>query len=309
MIHFLIRRLAGALLALAAVSFITFLLLATGPGDAADALVGEFASQEQLDEVHASMGLDAPFFQRYLDYMAGAALHWDMGDSLISGRPVARLIGERLPYTVILTLSALTLAALLGSITGLIAAARPGGWLDLGLMSLTTLGLSVPTFWAALLLIYFFSLKLGWLPVTGAGTPAHLVLPTLSLALPLTAMVARLMRASLLDVKEADYVRTARAKGLKPGKVWQGHILRNALIPVLTMLGVYAGRLLAGAVVIETVFGWPGLGRLTVQAVLDNDLPVVMGAVLLIAFLYQAINLGVDILHAWADPRVGGSAL
>jgi ABC-type dipeptide/oligopeptide/nickel transport system permease component len=309
MLPFLARRLLGAILVMLAISFITFVLLASAPGDAADTLVGEVASQEQLEALRAQLGLDKPLLLRYGTYLADAALHRDLGDSLVTGRPVAVLIRERLPYTALLATVALALAVGLGSLVGFSAAARPGGWLDLSLMSVATLGLSIPTFWAALLLIQFFAVKLRWLPVAGAGSPAHLALPAISLALPLIAVVARLVRASLLDVKESDFVRTARAKGLPGSAIWSRHILRNAVIPVLTLLGLYAGRMLAGAVVIETIFAWPGLGRLTVQAILDSDFPVVMGAVLLIAALYQLLTLSVDVAHALIDPRVGRAAL
>ena len=309
MLPFLARRLLGAILVMLTISFITFTLLASTPGDAADTLVGETASQEQLDTLRAQLGLDKPLLVRYGTYLEQAALHQDLGESMMTGRPVSALIRERMPYTILLATIALTLAVGLGSLVGFSAAARPGGWLDLSLMSVTTLGLSVPTFWVALLLIQFFSVKLRWLPVVGAGSPAHLVLPTISLALPLIAVVARLVRGSLLDVKEADYIRTARGKGLLSTTIWSRHILRTAVIPVLTLLGLYAGRMLAGAVVIETIFAWPGLGRLTVQAILDSDFPVVMGAVLLIAALYQLLTLSVDVAQALIDPRVGRAAL
>jgi len=187
---------------------------------------------------------------------------------------------------------------------GIVAVARPGGHLDLMIMAATTLGLSLPTFWVALLLIMLFSLRLGWLPVVGAGSPAHLILPATCLALPTTAVVARLMRASLLDVKGADYVRTAYAKGLPSHQVWRDHILRTGLIPVITLLGLYLGHLLGGTFIIETIFGWPGLGRLVVQAILDRDFPVVVGAVLLIAVIYQVLNFLVDVAYVVLDPRI-----
>ncbi len=309
MLPFLLRRLLGAVLVMLAISFITFVLLNSTPGDAADSLIGEVASLEEMDALRAQLGLDMPLLTRYGIYLKQAVLQNDLGNSLMTGRPVATLILDRLPYTVKLAASSLLVALVIGSLVGFAAATRSGGWLDLTLMSVTTLGLSIPTFWVALLLIQFFAVKLRWLPVVGAGTPAHLVLPTICLALPLAAVIARLVRASLLDVKEADYIRTARSKGLRSNTIWRRHLLRNAVIPVLTLLGLYAGRMLAGAVVIETIFAWPGLGRLTVQAILDSDFPVVLGAVLLIAALYQLLTLSVDVMHAVIDPRVGRSAL
>jgi ABC-type dipeptide/oligopeptide/nickel transport system permease component len=294
---------------LVVVSFVTFVLLDIMPGDAAQTLVGEFASEEQLAQVRQEMGLDATVLERYARYTGQILLQGDMGDSLISGRPVSTLIRERFPHTLMLTVTAMLVAVLLGTAIGMLAASRPGSYLDTALMSVTTLGLSIPTFWLALLLILVFSLKLRWLPVVGAGSPAHLVLPTICLALPLIAIVARLIRSSLLDVKSADYVRTAHAKGLRRRLIWRNHILRNGLIPVITVLGLHAGHLLAGAFIIETIFGWPGLGRLTVQAILDADFPIVLGAVILIAVIYQFLNLSVDLAHAALDPRVGQKAL
>ena len=192
---------------------------------------------------------------------------------------------------------------------GLLAARRAGTWFDTGVMTLVNVGIALPTFWVALLLMLLFSLRLRWLPVVGAGTPAHLVLPAVTLALPTVAVVARLVRSALLEVLGADYVRTARAKGLPDPQVLRRHVLRNAIIPVLTVLGMHLGYLLGGAFIVETIFGWPGLGRLTVQAIFDRDLPVVLGATVTIATIYVILNLLVDLLHAWLDPRVAAEVI
>jgi len=309
MFRFLLRRLVGAAGILLLVSFVTFVLLDLAPGDAADTLVGEYASAAQLGAVRREMGLDASLASRYLRFASAAILHGDLGRSLISGRRVSELVAGRFMHTMTLALAAMTLAVGGGTLAGVTAAARPGDYLDLAVMSAAILGLSLPVFWVALLLIVVFSLRLGWLPVVGAGSVAHLILPAICLALPTTAVVARLMRASLLDVRGADYVRTAHAKGLPPHQVWHHHILRNGLIPVITLMGLHLGHLLGGTFVIETIFGWPGLGRLLVQAILDRDFPVVVGAVLLIAVIYQGLNLAVDVAHAWLDPRLGSEAL
>lgn len=306
---FLFKRLCGAAGVLLVVSFLTFALLNMAPGDAAQTLVGDYASASQLERVRQQMGLDAPVVVRYIHFVTAAVLHGDLGSSLISGRAVAGLVAERFAYTLALAVVSMALAVTLGTLAGLAAATRQGGALDLVLMTVTTLGQSLPTYWVALLLILVFSLWLRWLPVVGAGSPAHMVLPAVSLALPTTAVVARLTRASLLDVKGADYVCTARAKGIGPECLWRVHILRNGLIPVITLLGLHLGHILGGTFIIETIFGWPGLGRLVVQAVFDRDFPVVVGAVLLIAVIYQVINLAVDMAHAWLDPRVGFEAL
>ena len=192
---------------------------------------------------------------------------------------------------------------------GIAAALRAGSLLDTAIMGGTALGLAVPSFWSALLLVMLFSLQLGWLPVVGAGSLKHLLLPALTLALPTTAVVARLMRSSVLEQLGADYVRTAHAKGATPRRVMTFHVLRNSLIPLVMLLGLYLGRLLGGAFIVETIFGWPGLGRLTVQAIFDRDQPVVLGAALTVATIYLIINFVVDLLHAWLDPRVAHETL
>ena len=309
MVSFLCKRVLSSLAVLVAVSFLTFVLLDLTPGDAADTLVGESASSSELAEVRRQMGLDAPLAARYLRFVSAAVLEHDLGRSLISGRDVAGLIGASFSNTVLLALAAMGLAVVVGTAIGMTAARHPGSRLDFVLMSATNLGLSLPTFWVAMLLIMVFSLRLGWLPVVGAGSPAHLVLPAVSLALPTAAVVARLLRSSLLDVSEAEYVRTAHAKGLRQRQVWRRHIVRNGLVPVVTVLGLHLGHLLGGTFVIETIFAWPGLGRLIVQAVFDRDFPVIVGAVLLIAIIFQVLNLAVDLAHAWLDPRVGSQAL
>jgi ABC-type dipeptide/oligopeptide/nickel transport system permease component len=306
---YLLRRLAGAVLVLTAVTLLTFLLLDQAPGDAATALVGESASAEGLAQVRHSMGLDLPVIARYGSFLSSAVFHGDLGKSLVSNRPVVALLRERFGYTLQLALMAMLAATLLGSLAGALAARSPGSPLDLAMMAVSTLGLSLPTFWVAMLLIMVLSLRWGWLPVVGAGSPAHLVLPTITLALPTTALVARLVRSNLLDVQGADYVRTAHAKGLLPSAVWRHHILRNCLIPIVTLLSLQLGHLLGGTFLVETIFAWPGLGRLVVQAVFERDYPVLVGAVLLIALIFQVLNLLADLLHAWLDPRVGRGAL
>ncbi|MBP1467877.1 ABC transporter permease [Candidatus Chloroploca sp. M-50] len=309
MLRFLVRRLLGAFAVLLAVSFFTFVMLELAPGDAADTLVGETASAEQMAAIRSSMGLDLPLLVRYSNFLTAAVFEGDLGRSVISGRPVGMLVAERFKYTFVLAVTAMSVAVAVGGLAGAVAAARPRGWFDLLVMGFMTLGQALPTFWIALLMILVFGLHLRWLPVLGAGTPQHLILPTVALALPAAAVVARLVRASLLDVKGADYVRTARAKGLGPVTVWGRHLLPNSLMPVITLIGLYLGQMLGGAFVIETIFGWPGLGRLLVQAVFDRDLPVVLGAVLLIAVIVVFLNVLVDVVHALLDPRIGHEAV
>ncbi|NJN17897.1 MAG: ABC transporter permease [Oscillochloris sp.] len=308
MLGYLLKRLGSAVLVLVVVSALVFALLDTVPGDVADTLAGDAASTERVAELRQELGLDQPLFTRYLHFAAGV-LRGNLGASAISGRPVSTLLAERFGATLKLALAALGLAMVLGIPIGLIAASRGGGYVDLAVMAFTTIGESLPSFWVALLLIQFFALQLHWLPVLGGGGLEHLVMPAVALALPAIALIARLVRSCVLDVRSADYVRTARAKGLGHLIVWRDHIVRNAMLPVITMLGLYLGHLLGGAFIIETIFAWPGLGRLVVQAIFDRDFPVVVGAVLLIALIYQVLNIFVDLAHAWLDPRIGHEAL
>ena len=289
-------------------SLIAFVILNAAPGDAAQALIGENASESQLQALREAMGLDRPLLARYAGYLSGV-LRGDLGESLISGRPVAQLVGERFVSTLVLSAAAALIASVLGLLAGLWAAAHQGSWAELGPMSLMALMLSVPGFVLALLFTLVFSLKLRLLPVAGGGSLAHMVLPALTLAVPMLAMVARLSRSSVLDAARADYVLTAHGKGAPERTVWNRHILKNAVIPVMTIVGLHFGHLLGGAFVVETIYGWPGLGRLIVQAVFDKDYPLILGAVLLLAVIYQLFNLLVDIGQGLLDPRVGGEAV
>ncbi len=305
----LLRRAAGLALTVLIVSFLTYAGLTYAPGDAAEALLGEHATAEQVQALRQQMGLDAPLPERYERYMAAALGQGDLGKSLVSGRRVSDLILERLPLTLLLALASMALATVGGLAAGLLAASHRGSRLDLALSGTTVLGLALPPYWVALLLVMLFSLQLGWLPVFGSGTPAHLILPTVTLALPAAAMVARLSRASVLEILRAEYVRTALAKGLTWRQALVRHVLPNSLVPTITLLGLNLGHLIGGAFVVETVFAWPGLGRLTIQAIFDRDIPVVMGAVLVVAPLCLAINLAVDLLQAALDPRLRHEAL
>lgn len=302
------RRLAGSLLVLLIASLVAFAILDAAPGDAALRLVGDTASQAQLDALRAELGLDQPLLVRYARFIAGA-LHGDLGMSLINGRPVVQLVGERFGYTFLLAITATLVAVLIGVPVGIFAARRRGSLMDLLVMATMALGISFPSFGLAIFLTGIFSVWLHWLPVVGGGTPAHLVLPAVSLALPMLALVARLSRSGVLDAAQAQYVLTARAKGLPVDYVWRKHILRNGLVPVVTVVGLHFGHLLGGAFVIETLFGWPGLGRLIVQAVFDQDYPVILGAVLLLAGLFLTFNLLIDLLLGVIDPRIGSEGV
>jgi ABC-type dipeptide/oligopeptide/nickel transport system permease component len=309
MILHLARRTAAAVALLFLISFATYALLDLAPGDAAEVLVGDTATQEQLSALRHSLGLDQPLPSRYFTFIKGVLLHGDLGESLMYDRPVSQLIASRFPYTLTLTLLSMLAATLLGTGAGWLAAAFPYGRLDALVMGVSTLGVAFPNYWLALLLMALFSVLLGWLPVVGAGSPAHFVLPVVCLALPMAAGLARMTRASLLDVKNQDYIRTAYGKGVGPARLWRVHIWRNASLPVLTMIGLHLGHLLGGAFIIETLFSWPGLGRLVTQAVFSRDYPVVVGAVIVFAVSYQMINLFVDFLQALLDPRIGESVV
>lgn len=285
------------------ISFAVFALLDLAPGDAAEVLVGETAGQDQMALLRQEMGLDQALPVRFFRYAERAVLHADLGDSLMYSRPVTQLIASRFPYTFKLALISMLAAMVVGLGAGWLAAAFPYGKADALLMSVSSLGVAFPNYWLALLLIGLFSVLLGWLPVVGAGGPAHFILPVVCLALPMAAGLARMTRASLLDVKCQDYVRTAHSKGAGEGRIWRLHIWRNAFIPVLTMIGLHLGHLLSGTFIIETIFSWPGLGRLVTEAVINRDYPLVAGAVIAFAVTFQVINLLVDLFQAWLDPR------
>ncbi|MHB1132842.1 MAG: ABC transporter permease [Chloroflexota bacterium] len=306
---YLVRRVTGVSLTLLVVSFLVYVGLTFAPGDAAESLLGEHASAEQVASLRSRLNLDAPLWERYSAYMGGVFGRGDLGRSLVSERPVADMVRERLSATLVLAGTASVTAALLGLGLGLLAGSRRGSRLDLLLVSGSVLGLAIPPYWLAILMVQLFSLRLNWLPVMGSGTLAHLVMPAVALALPAAAIVARLVRASVIEVQRADFVRTALAKGLPPRRVLLRHVLPNSLLPALVVLGLHLGHLVGGAFVVETIFAWPGLGRLTVQAIFDRDVPTVMGAVLVVAPLCLLVNLAVDLLHGALDPRVRHGAL
>jgi len=301
---YLARRAGFSLAGLLVVSFVVLQLLALAPGDAATVMAGQNASQEALDELRQELNLGRPAWQQWVGFWHGA-LRGDLGRSLYSGRPVLAEMAERAPYTVGLAGAAMAISLLLGVSAGALAALHRGSRLDLLLMAGANMGLAVPSYWLAVLLVLLFSLHLGWLPVSGAGTPAHMFLPALCLGLPTAAVFARLTRANVLDVLGSDYVLVARAKGLSRRAIMLRHLLRNSLIPTVTVAGLHFGHLLGGTFIVETIFSWPGLGRLTVQSVFNRDWPIIMGTSLAMALVYVVTNLVVDLLYGWLDPRLG----
>ena len=303
MLTYLLRRILIAVPTLLGVVLLVFLMVRLAPGDPAILLAGEFATPETLEAIRTRYGLDRPLPEQFALYL-GALLQGDLGESARSRRPVLEELKTYFPNTVVLATAAILVALATGIPLGILAALRQGSWLDLGVMVLALLGVSMPVFWFGLLAILIFSVELGWFPVAGTGTLAHLVLPAVTLGINATALLARMTRGTLVEVLSQDYIRTARAKGLAERVVIFKHALRNALIPVVTVAGLEFGSLLAGAVITETIFAWPGLGQLLVGSILSRDYPVVQGAVLLVAFTFTLVNLMVDLLYAWIDPRV-----
>ena len=285
------------------VSLGVFLMVAFIPGDPATVLAGDTASPDAIARIRTELGLDQPLPLQYLHFLERLA-HGSLGQSIRTHRDVTVEILDRFPYTLELALTAVVISTFLGVSLGVLAAVNRARTADLLTMGIAILGLSVPTFVLALLGIFLFSLRLHWLPVTGAGSPLALVLPALSLSLHSAAVKARITRSSMLEILGQDYLRTARAKGLRERVVIWRHAFRNALIPLTTIVGLQFGGLLGGAFIIETIFGWPGVGRLAVQAIFNRDFPLIQGTVLLVAVAYLATNLVVDLVYAWLDPRI-----
>jgi ABC-type dipeptide/oligopeptide/nickel transport system permease component len=301
---FVVRRLLLAVPVLLGVVFVVMLTVDLLPGDAVALMLGEHATPTAVAALREYLGLDKPFLVRYLDYV-GRVARGDLGRSIQQNRPVADELADAWPATLELTLAALAIAAVAGIAAGVASAVWPNSLFDALARLGSLFGLSMPIFWTGLVLIVVFSLWLNWLPVGGAGSLGHLVLPAVTLALPSVAMVARMTRAAVLDVLREDYVRTARAKGV--GELWVlgRHALRNAFIPILTLIGLQSGQLMGGAVLTETVFAWPGLGRLMVKAIFARDYVLLQGAVLVFALAFVVINLLVDLSYGLLDPRVG----
>jgi peptide/nickel transport system permease protein len=285
-------------------SFVVFLMLFLIPGDPASIYVGENqATPERLAEIRHQMGLDRPFFVQYGDFLWNA-IRGDLGRSLQTNREVTSEIADRLPNTIQLAVAAMALAIVIGMGLGLVAGLHRGTWLDSGSMVFALLGVSVPVFWLGLLLIMLFAVRLGWFPATSQPGLKGLALPAISLALLSAATLARLFRSSVLEVMQQEYLTTARAKGLRWNAVVWGHALRNALIPVMTVIGVQFGSLLSGAVITETIFARPGLGKLVVDSIQNKDIPMVQGVILVLATVYILVNLLVDLSYAVIDPRI-----
>jgi peptide/nickel transport system permease protein/oligopeptide transport system permease protein len=287
------------------VTVLVFVMVRLVPGDPIDMMFANTRppSPEERAALRHQLGLDRPIHEQYVRFVADAATG-DLGKSFRSRQPVVEEITARLPNTLKLTAASLTVAVVIGVLAGTLAAVFRGTWVDGASMLVAVLGVSIPGFWLGLMAMLLFSVRLGWLPVAGAGSWKHLVLPAFTLGVLASAVLARMTRSSMLDALSLDYVRTARAKGLRETVVVLRHALRNALIPIVTIVGLQIGSLLSGAFIIESVFGYPGVGQLAVNALQNRDFPVIQGIVLLVALTYVAVNILVDVLYGMIDPRV-----
>ena len=300
---YLIRRLLMLIPVLLGVTFLTFAIIQLTPGDPVALMLGNYATPENIVELRAQLGLDDPLPVQYARYVWNVA-HGDLGKSIRGQTPVLDEILVRFPSTLQLTLVALFLAITGGVSAGIVSATAKNKYLDGATMAVALVGISIPSFWLAIILIIIFGIQLGWVSVTGGEGVKDLILPSFCLALAPAAVLARLTRSSILEVVREDYVRTARAKGLREIVVTARHLLRNALIPVVTVMGLQFGGMLGGTVFIESVFARPGLGRFAVNAIAARDYPQIQGMVLFTATVYVLLNLGVDLLYGWLDPRI-----
>jgi peptide/nickel transport system permease protein len=301
--NFIASRLFSALIVIFGVTCLGFLLIHLIPGDPVEMMLGESARPADREALRHALGLDQSVLIQLKHYLTGLA-HLDLGTSFHSRRPVVEVLAERIPATAELAAAGLLVAVAIAFPLGVIAAVRKDTPWDQGAMTFSLLGVSIPNFWLGPVLILVFSLWLGWFPVSGRAGFASLVLPAVTLGTALAAVLSRMVRSTLLEVLGEDYIRTARAKGLSERQVVLRHGLRNALLPVITLLGLQLGTLLGGAVITETVFSWPGVGKLTIDAIVRRDYPVVQACILLISLSYVGVNILTDMVYAWIDPRV-----
>ena len=309
--RYLLQRLFTTIIVVFGITFVVFMIIQLVPGDPARVVLGVAASEENVAALRERLGLNDPIWHQYLTWLGGL-LHGDLGNSLVTGQPVTEQILHRLPATLTLAAAGLIVGLLIGLPAGIMSAVKPHSSLDISASILSQIGVSIPDFWLGILLVLLFSLTLGWFPSQGY-TPFsqdpldwfwHLILPALTVGIISGSIQTRFNRSAMLEVLHQDYIRTARAKGLSEGLVINKHALRNALIPIITIMGLQLTALLSAVVVVEVVFSWPGLGRLTLEAVLDRDYPLLQGAVFTIATLLAFVNLGTDLLYAFIDPRI-----
>ena len=303
MLQYVIKRLLSIIPVLIGISLLLFFMLRMLPGDPAQVLAGLMATPDEVELIRHQLGLDRPIHVQYVFFL-GRLARFDLGRSARTQNPVTEEIWARLPNTMLLAVVAITLACLFGIPAGIISAVRPYTWLDYVVTSTAIFGISMPVFWLGLMLVVVFAVWLQWLPAGGTGTWRHVILPSFTLAAFVVAFIARMTRSSMIEVLSQDYTTTARSKGLKEQVVVIKHALKNALIPIITVVGLQFGMLLGGAVLTETVFAWPGVGRLIVDSILARDYPVIQGAILVFGLLYILVNLVVDLLYAYVDPRI-----
>lgn len=303
MFIFLIRRLFQIVPVLLGVTLMVFFIMQMVPGDPAVLVAGEGATDEQVEAIRKDLGLDQPIFVQYLQYV-GNVVTGDLGESIRTSRPVLDEIMVRLPITIELAFWSIVITIVLGVIIGIIAATKQNSFTDVGLMMVALLGVSLPNFWLGLMLIIYFSVGLQWFPVAGWGTFSHIILPAITLGTGGAAIVARMTRASMLEVIRQDYIRTAKAKGVRQRLIIYKHALKNALIPVITVVGLQFGALLGGTVLTESVFAINGVGRLIIDAIRMRDLPLVQGTILFVSVLFVLINLLVDLSYRFLNKRV-----
>lgn len=289
------------------VSFIVFLLFYLSPGDAALAKAGPNAPKEVIEALRENMGLNDPFLAQYLRFLKGLLFHFDLGNSYISGSSVTKTLLAVFPNTLKLTGFSLLIAVFFGILLGVLSAVKRGTFVDKLVMIISMVGIAMPIFWTGILLILLFSVRLRWLPPSGFSSFKAMLMPAFALGLQSSAIIMRMTRSSMLEVLNQDYIETANAKGLKKQKIIFVHALKNAMIPIITTIGLQAGGLLGGSVLTETVFSIPGIGRLMVESIKTRDLPVVLGGVILISICYSLISIVVDILYGFIDPRIGRS--
>lgn len=304
MAKYILKRILILIPTIIGVSFIVFLLLYLSPGDAALAKAGANAPQSAIDAIRVQMGLNDPFIVQYGRYLKGIVMGFNLGNSYITNAPVTAMILSVLPNTLKLTFLSLIVAMVFGITFGVISAIKKNTVIDNITMFVGMIGLAMPIFWTGILLILFFSVRLRILPSSGFGTFKQMILPSLALGFQSSAVIMRMTRSSMIDVLDSDYIRTARAKGLREKKVILIHTLKNAMIPIITVIGLQVGALLAGSVLTETIFSIPGVGRLIVESIKTRDYPVVLGCVMFIAICYNVISIVVDILYSYIDPKV-----
>ncbi len=304
MIRYIRKRILTMIPVLIGVTFIIFTMMYFSPGEPADMVLGDMATESDKQIFNEEHGLDKPFFTQYVNYMKKVVTKGDLGTSYVTKRPVTIEILDRFPTTFQLALMSIIFATIVGIGVGIISAIKPYSWFDTIVTPLSLVGIATPAFWLGMILIIIFSVNLKWLPPSGFSTPAHWVLPTIALGFNAAARIMRITRSSMLEVIRQDYIRTARAKGTKESVVILHHALRNALIPIITTIGLVFGRQLGGAVLTETIFSIPGLGKLMVDAIKIKNYPMVQGGILFIAFVMIVVNLIIDILYAFIDPRI-----